>query len=189
MAGAINRLGRCLVLAASLSVPAMAAGEQAAAVTSLQRDLLADDSATVVLSRWCADRHLADPPVVRAVRDPRVVRPAGAETRGLLQVSAAEPISYRHVRLVCGPHILSEADNWYVPARLTPEMNRQLQQSDTPFGSVVRSLRFRRRRLGSTAPADRGSPGYVLVQRALLTTRDGLPFSLVIERYTHDLVD
>ena len=32
-----------------------------------------------------------------------------------------EPVAYRHVRLRCGDHVLSEADNWYVPSRLTPE--------------------------------------------------------------------
>ena len=33
-----------------------------AAVRTLNADLLAHDSATEVLGRWCASHHLADPP-------------------------------------------------------------------------------------------------------------------------------
>jgi hypothetical protein len=42
-----------------------------------------------------------------------------AEQRQLLGVTPSEPIRYRKVRLSCGNHVLSEADNWYVPSRLT----------------------------------------------------------------------
>ncbi len=45
---------------------------------------------------------------------------------------------------MCGGHVLSEADNWYVPARLTPQMNRALDTSDTPFGAAVKALDFHR---------------------------------------------
>jgi hypothetical protein len=53
------------------------------------------------------------------------------------------------VRLICGGHVLSEADNWYVPARLTPEMNRVLEATDTAVGRVVQTLNFRRRTLSA----------------------------------------
>jgi len=43
-------------------------------------------------------------------------------------------VKYRRVQPSCGDHILSEADNWYVPRRLTPEMNRLLETTDVPFG-------------------------------------------------------
>jgi hypothetical protein len=29
-----------------------------------------------------------------------------------------------------------EADNWYVPSRLTPDINKTLDMTDTPFGIV-----------------------------------------------------
>jgi hypothetical protein len=38
------------------------------------------------------------------------------------------------VHLKCGERVLSEADNWYVPARLTKEMNQSLENSDIAFG-------------------------------------------------------
>ena len=42
---------------------------------------------------------------------------------------------------------MSEADNWYVPARLTPEMNAFLDTTDTPFGKAVRPLQPYRKTL------------------------------------------
>ena len=71
------------------------------------------------------------------------------EQRQLLGVNAMETIRYRRVRLICGGHVLSEADNWYVPARLTLEMNRVLDTTDTAFGRAMQSLNFRRRTLSA----------------------------------------
>jgi len=48
-------------------------------------------------------------------------KPASPEQRRRLQVGDAEPVRYRHVRLACGDHVLSEADNWYLPGRLAPD--------------------------------------------------------------------
>ena len=158
---------------------------------ALQADLLGHDSATGTLARWCARLRLADPPAIRAVRVKGAAKPADAQVRGLLGAGPEEPVRYRHVQLVCGAHVLSDADNWYLPARLTAEMNRRLDQTDMPFGVVVAALGFHRRTLetrltpASEAPASR----YVLRNRALLTTAAGVPFSLVVERYTRDLVD
>jgi hypothetical protein len=55
------------------------------------------------------------------------------------------------MQLFCGDKLLSEADNWYVPGRLTPEMNRLLDQTDTPFGRAVKDLDFQRQTLKATA--------------------------------------
>lgn len=54
----------------------------------------------------------------------------------------ARPIQYRRVQLFCGDKLLSEADNWYAPSRLMPEMNRQLNETDAPFGRVIKDLDF-----------------------------------------------
>jgi chorismate-pyruvate lyase len=72
------------------------------------------------------------------------------EQRQLLGVSATEPIGYRRVRLICADHGLSEADNWCAPVRLSPEMNRVLDTTDTAFGRAVQTLNFRRRTLSAT---------------------------------------
>ena len=148
--------------------------------------MLSGSSATQVLTSRCADLKLAPTPLIRAVQDKGAQTPATAAERRLLQAGPAEPIRHRRVRLMCGEHLLSLADNWYVPARLTPAMNQMLDETDTSFGTVVRPLNFHRQTLEATAP--RHDPHAILRVRALLLTEAGLPFSLVIENYTPDLI-
>ena len=103
--------------------------------------------------------------------------------------------------------VLSEADNWYVPARLTPVMNKTLESSETPFGKVVKPLGFSRRilsadllwpdfskseRISVTSSSkkyeDLGPPYLLFEHRALLQNAHGMPFSFLIERYTRNLL-
>jgi chorismate-pyruvate lyase len=181
--------------------------EALALLETLNADLLAHDSATLTLERWCADHHLSDPGLIVAERVRDAVMPASAEARAALDVKPDEPLFYRRVRLKCGDHVLSEADNWYVPARLTPEMNHVLETTDTPFGKAVAALHFRRHTLSADllwrplpkgweigAPAasdDKGAlaiPSHVLEHRAVLSTPDGEPFSEVVETYTGEVL-
>jgi chorismate-pyruvate lyase len=154
------------------------------ALERLKSDLLSNPSATQVLTRWCGDLRLASPPVIRAERD-AVAKAPTPEIVALLAAGPDEAIRYRHVRLVCGTHLLSEADNWYRPSQLTGEMNKALDNTDVPFGTVVRPLNFHRKALGTAMAADRPSP---LQVRALLLTEAEVPFSLVVENYSRDLV-
>ena len=176
----MNYPGRLALLLSVLIVPAAA---QPDAATRLKADLLSANSATVVLGQWCAAAHLADPPTIKALRDPIEV-PASAETRALLKAGPAEPVRYRRVKLMCGTHVLSQADNWYVPARLTPQMNALLDGGDTPFGTAAKALDFHRATLDAAAVQN---PHIILRVRALLLTPDETPFSLVVENYTADL--
>jgi chorismate-pyruvate lyase len=181
--------------------------EALALIESLNADLLSHDSATLTLERWCADHRLADPARIVAERVHDADKPATADVRAALDVKPDEPLGYRRVKLKCGEHVLSEADNWYVPARLTPEMNHVLETTDTPFGKAVAALRFRRRTLsaelkwsplpkgwetGATTPqAMAGAlavPEHVLEHRAVLTLPDGEPFSEVVETYTGEVL-
>jgi chorismate-pyruvate lyase len=180
------------IFLASVAAAARAADDAAsAAVRALNADLLTHDSATEVLGRWCASHHLADPPIIKALRDKALVKTADHRIRTLLQLGPGEPVRYRRVRLVCGFHTLSNADNWYVPDRLTPDMNRQLDQTDIPFGIVVKPLGYRRvRGVSILAPSrdERSGVGQgVLRHEALLVTASGLPFSFVAETYTPDV--
>lgn len=152
---------------------------------SLNAELLAHDSATATLQHWCADHRLAAAPRITATLLATVPAPATAEQRALLRVGADEPVRYRHVQLRCGAVALAEAGNWYVPARLTAAMNRELDATDTPFGAVVRALNFRRRTLEARLlwSPPQPLPEAVLEHRALLVLPDGTPFSLVDETY------
>lgn len=116
--------------------------------------------------------------------------PPPADLRRLLGADAQTAIGYRHVRLSCGappagPVVLSEAHNWYLPSRLTAEMNATLAGSDTPFGKVAAPLHFARERLDSRRGRAPACPARtVLSHRALLRLPDGRPLALVVECYT-----
>ncbi|OXE37259.1 MAG: hypothetical protein CGW95_02590 [Phenylobacterium zucineum] len=170
-------------------------------VTQLNADLLSHDSATATLQAWC-DLHGGG----RRVAAHRVRgqdRAAGPEDRAALGLAPDEPLTYRRVQLTCGDLVLSEADNWYRPALLTPEMNRMLEDTETPFGVVVQPLNFHRKTLSTSylfrplllnweeaPPSVMAGPGgfqppkAVLRHRAVLLNGEGTAFSLVVETYT-----
>jgi hypothetical protein len=175
-----------------------AAGE---ALDRFEADLDGAASATAVLGAWCAEHALADPPVIQALPADGPDKPASAEIRRRLRAGPGEAVRHRGVRLTCGDHVLSQADNWYRPGQLTPEMNRRLETTTTPFGVVVKPLSFRRETLKverlfdpSAAPAEPGPggslvlPRQLLRHRAVLLTGEGAPFSLVVETYTADIL-
>jgi hypothetical protein len=104
--------------------------------------------------------------------------------------------------------VLSEADNWYVPSRLTPEMNRALETTGTPFGRVIQSLSpyrvtFSVELLWSPLPAgwerqpdgrpsraagDLDIPGALFTHQAVLYTSGHRPFAEVREVYRRDVL-
>ena len=185
----------------------LARAEALALLESLNADLLSHASATLTLERWCGAHALAPQPKVVAQRVTGQDKPLTPELRAQLGIGAHEPVTYRRVQLTCGTHVLSEADNWYVPARLTAAMNQQLETTDAPFGKVVQPLHFRRQTLSATllwSPLADGwemhgiiaasgnaklqVPAQVLQHRAVLYTGSGEPFSLVVETYTDQLL-
>jgi hypothetical protein len=176
--------------------------EALALLQSLNADLLSHDSATATLERWCTVHRLASPPRIVAERV-TLDKPPTPEQRRELDVAPTESVRYRRVRLMCGALALSEADNWYVPGRLTPEMNRVLDTTDVPFGKAVQALHFHRHILSSTLlwrplpdgwelgahPRGGGGaaldmPSQLLQHRAVLSLPDGTPISEVVETYT-----
>ena len=181
--------------------------EALALIETLNADLLGHDSATLTLDRWCEAHAMAMPARVTATRVRDAEMPADDAVRRSLGVDAGEPVRHRHVRLSCGSHILSEADNFYVPARLTPEINRALDTSDVAFGRAVASLGFRRHTLSverlwdplpagwataSALPASRPGPlaipAALLRHRAVLVLPDGRPLSALVETYRGEIL-
>lgn len=176
--------------------------EALALLQTLNADLLAARSSTSTLEGWCRDHQLAAP--AQIVADGAGGSPVTPTSEQLqrLAVSAPSEVRYRHVRLRCGTRILSEAENWYVPARLTADMNRTLEKSDAPFGRVVAPLQPYRRTFsvtmlwaplpdgwerGTTAAAGGGAldiPAALFEHRAVLYRgADNQPFSEVREVY------
>ncbi len=181
--------------------------EALALLETLNADLLSHDSATTTLGRWCALHKMAADPHIIAVPTHEDPKPPTADQRVELGVAPAEVVRYRRVELKCGSLVLSKADNWYVPARLTRQMNHLLETTDTPFGVIVRELNFRRHTLSARllwAPLPEGwemnlrdyegssgklpVPEEVLQHRAVLSLPNGTPFSEVVETYTGNVL-
>jgi hypothetical protein len=181
--------------------------EAALLLQTLSADLLSHDSATGTLERWCSVHQLAAPARITAERVREAAKSPTEDQRQRLRLAPSDEVRYRRVRLLCGTVVLSEADNWYVPARLTPEMNKLLDTTDTPFGRAVQPLHFQRHTISSELlwqllpegwemkPASETPdahelcfPARVLRHRALLTLPDGTPFSEVVETYTSNVL-
>jgi chorismate-pyruvate lyase len=198
----IAAIGACAQAQAEPVWPNTAANrwQAEALIQGLNAEILAARSATAVLENWCFAHHLAAEAkiVAEAVAGapPKAPTP---EQRQRLGVGPDEPVKFRRVRLRCGAHVLSEADNFYVPSRLTPEMNQTLDTTDAPFGKVVKPLAPYRRTfaaipLWSAAAAPKQAatlaiPQKLFEHRAVLYTGENLPFSEVDEVYQGDLID
>ena len=175
-------VSKTFALASALALVGCAAGP---GLGAFEATLAAQDSATAALGQWCATQGLANPAVIRAlpVFGESIAPPDDLAT--LLRLAPGETPGYRHVRLTCGDKVLSEARNWYVPSRLTPDMNATLATTDTPFGKTVAALGFRRERIASQRGRLPGCPeGTILSHRALLRLPDGRPLSALVECYT-----
>ena len=185
------RMRRAFVVAALL-LAACATSHSASfdELQTLNAQLLASTSATQTLERWCADHQLAADPKIVAVRINGIDKAPSREQLQRLGVASASELRYRHVELRCGTHVMSEADNWYVPARLTAEMNALLDTTDTPFGKAVRPLQPHRKTLETKVLwSGRGAvPREVLEHRALLLTAQDQAFAEVVERYRGEML-
>src|SRR5260221_4857040 len=158
------RHGWCVLLAAALLAPAHALGqtppawpdtfvarlEALALIQTLNAEILTSPSSTRSLENWCRDHRLAAEPRILAHVVPGVNEPPTAEQRQRLEVTDQEEVRYRRVQLRCGTRVFSGADNWYVPGRLTPEMKRLLQATQTPLCKAVASLETYRRTFAVT---------------------------------------
>lgn len=158
--------------------------QPATPVDGLERMLASHDSATAALEQWCEQQGLAVPAQVVAEQVPGQLVGEPADLRALLQVGGDEVLGSRHVRLTCGGRLLSQAQNWYVPARLTPDMNAALASTNTPFGKVAAPLGFRRELIETRrGPGPDCPAGTVLFQRAILRLPDGRALAHVLECY------
>jgi hypothetical protein len=171
------------------------------------RVLCAPCTVTQALENWCADHKLASDPRVHARLIPGAEKPISAEQRQRLQIGPTEQVTYRHVELSCGGHVLVEADNWYVPSRVGAEIDRVLTTTDTPFGRAVRSLRPNRENLSvdvlwkplpdgwelEPPPADKpgeelAMPWQLFQHRAVIYDDKHVPFSEVREIFTREVL-
>jgi chorismate-pyruvate lyase len=177
-------------MATSLPGEPIPASDAASLLRDLCARLIAGPSATAVLEAWCRERGIAATSNLVAHAVPGPERTPSPAQRARLELPRDCPVRYRRVRLTCAGRVLSEAENWYVPDRLTPAMNHLLDTSEVPFGRVVQALAPSRRNLalrllpaaGAPASADPHAPLFAI--EALLLRGDGLPLCEVGEVYT-----
>jgi hypothetical protein len=166
----------------------LAASAAPARIEDFEAILAASPTATVALETWCQSRF----GVTERVRATKVLASSNEPTariRGALELGRDERLAYRRVRLSCAGRELSLAYNWYVPARLTPEMIRQLAETDIPFGRIAEPLGFKREPIAKPWSGPELCPaGTVLSNRALLRLPDGKPLAMVVECYTKDVL-
>ncbi len=172
-----------------------------ALLQTINGEILGSRSATLTLEKWCRRQHRGEEPRIVALRLKGRPKALPSEEREWLQASPEEEVRHRKVQLRCGSRVLSEADNWYLPNRLTADMNRLLDTTDTPFGKAVQPLDPRRRTLEvkllwsplSGSHVRDGSrrveiPDSVFEHRAVLYSGAHKPLSLVRETYKRQLL-
>lgn len=181
--------------------------EALALIETLNARLLAALTATEVLENWCADHKLASEPKIHARRIAGSEKPVSPEQRQRLQIGPEEEVTYRHVELTCGGHILAEADNWYVPGRVGADINHVLMTTDAPFGRAVQALKPFRRNFSveilwkplpdgwemGPPPPDRPEaalavPWQLFQHRAVIYNDKNEPFSEVREIFTREVL-
>ena len=159
----------------------------------LEVELLAHDSATLVLEDWCRNHRISEPPRLLAEPLDEGLEPPPKEVMAWLKATPKTLIFHRRVALRCGSAVLSMADNWYRPDALTSLMLNTLKTTRTPFGTVVKPLGFHRQVLylkplwilDQDPSSQKPLPPDLLFEiTAVLRNQAGLPFSVVVERYT-----
>lgn len=172
---------------------------QAMLVRRLHHALLRASSATRVLEEWCTTYLGASEPRIAVDVATRLSVPADESVRSRLKVDDAGRIAYRRVRLIWEDRVLSEADNWYVPERLTVRMNTALEASTEPFGRVIAALKPYRTNVRASVlwqPDSQSAtpeqpivvPDEILRHEALLYSLRGDPLAEVHERYRRDVL-
>ncbi|MBR0683752.1 hypothetical protein GXW74_24965 [Roseomonas eburnea] len=146
-------------------------------------------SATRLLASWCAERDIGDGPI-RVERHAVPASAPGAEViTALLGAGGPDGVRHRRVTLRRGGAALSDCDIWWLPSRLDPTMQAELDGTDRPFGLVVEGLHPIRRML-SEAILPPGGP-HILEHRALLLAGTGAPrpIAMVRELYRRALIE
>jgi hypothetical protein len=159
-----------------------------APVRLLYLHLLSFPTATSSLAAWISAQGLASD-IIRAKVISESYDNAGTTRKGT--------IATRHVQLVYGPRVLSEATIVYRAYVLPDDLRKTLQSTDLPFGTVIESLGpYRRTTFARTIPARkaliRDDPADAFtpileIHATVLTARHG-PVARVREIYAAGLI-
>ena len=185
----------CVVLAMPFSPDANAENrtdhkETYGLMQMLNARLHQSTSATLTLEQWCDEHQLAKLPLIRARALPSAFKTPDASVLSQLAVETSKPLAYRKVELRCGERLLSVAENWYVPARLTAAMNAVLANSETPFGKAIAELKPYRKTTGTVMlwSGSGNIPPALFEHHATVYDADHRPLAVVRETYQRQLL-
>ncbi len=175
-----------------------------ALIQELSRRLCKTPTATATLFGWCEEHRLSSGPVTALCRHRCHPTATARDVIAELNPLPRESIAYRSVQLVRGGLPLVDAENWFIPHRLTPGMREALEATDVPFGEVIaplnptrRTLSVRTRDLPGGSPlshllerqrAERQYPDAILSIDAIVISGSGLPLAYVRENFRPELI-
>ena len=180
--------------------------EAAALLQTLNVELLTNDNTERTLGAWCVSHRLSTRPTIATERVSDAEEIPTEVQRKMLAASTKDSVRHIKVRVLCGSVVLLEADNWYLPARISPQWNASIERTEWPLEAAVQTGHFRRRILSASllwpplpelkelasgeaqGRAQSGAvqplPARVLAHHLLVLLPDGAPFGEVEENYT-----
>lgn len=160
-------------------------------------------SVTATLGNWCAARGLGGPALRSEVHARSGRLPLPMPGGAALDLGPGERVRHRAITLFCGDLPLLDADNWYLPDRLSARARRLLEETDTPFGTALEDASLGRVTTAARLPskvlarldatsleiddvrADAAVP--LLIVRGVVSSEAG-PVSFVEERFRPELI-
>lgn len=165
---------------------------------ALSERILRSNSATEELERWCAERAIGDGRIVAIrARNAKAVPCDDESLEALYPHDVRGQAKFRLVELATAGIVVVDAFNWYFPDRLTLDMRKALETTDTPFGRVVKPLKPKRRTylvrrrtpgqmMEAKGPLDPGATAFE--HRAVIYGQGDIPIAVVHERFRNILV-
>lgn len=159
-------------------------------VKELSARLIEGSTATGTLHAWCEEHRLSQGPIT-VVRLHHAHAPEPPEDVLVkLETRPGETVWYRRVQLVRGSLVLSDAENWFIPQRLSPEAADILAATDIPFAVAIAPLKPFRCTLSVSfpVPTQADFSKSVLEHEAVVLGEDGAPLAAAREKYRAELV-
>jgi hypothetical protein len=163
-------------------------------MVALSERILAANSATDELARWCCERGIGDGRI--QALHARYAIPEALDDQSLEALYPHNDrgrTSFRRVRLTTAGIVVVETLDWYFSDHLTPGMREALESTNMPFERVIKPLKSKRRtfliqRCTPEQLAEGNPVATAFEHRAVIYREDDVPLALVHERFRIRLV-
>ena len=165
---------------------------------ALSERILAANSATAELERWCRERAIGDGRIAALCARNATPEPLDDDSlEALYPYDARGSTRFRRVRLVTASIVVVDALNWYFPGHLTPGICEKLENTDVPFGHAIEALGPKRRTflvrrcapeqlVDAHGSMDRTATAFE--HRVIVHGEAGVPLAVVHERFRVELL-